>query len=78
MNKRAITFAQLTARLESAIHYPCGEKGFQILMYGWIQKRRIVSRETLRQRKKDDGEPWLSYYEALSFSHYAGYDLTKN
>ena len=77
MNKNAITFTTLCARLEKAIHADVGMHGLDILITGWIRMRNTVSRETLRQRKKADGEPWLSYYEALSFSRYAGYDLTK-
>ena len=88
MNKDAITFPTLIARLERAIHYPCGEKGFQILMYGWITKYGKVSRELLNSRKKsdksdksddnksDDNEYWLTLGEATHFSNYAGYDLT--
>ena len=76
MIKNAITFAQLTARLERAIHYPCGEKGFQILMYGWISKYGKVSRPLLNLRKHKDGECWLTAGEAAHFSNYAGYDLT--
>ena len=76
MKENAITFTTLCARLEKAIHADVGMHGLNILITGWIRKRNTVTRETLRQRKKADGEPWLSYYEALSFSRYAGYDLT--
>ncbi|MBQ7439898.1 MAG: hypothetical protein IJ548_02450 [Paludibacteraceae bacterium] len=76
MKENAITFETLCARLERAIHADVGMHGLDILITGWIRKRNTVTRETLRQRKKADGEPWLSYYEALSFSRYAGYDLT--
>ena len=78
MKKDAVTFAQLTARLERAIHYPCGEYGFQILLYGWIAKYGRVSRGTLGQRHFQDGVFWLSLDEAIHFSKYAGYDLTKD
>ena len=77
MKENAITFTTLCARLERAIHADVGMHGLDILITGWIRKRNTVTRETLRQRKKADGEPWLTYYEALSFSRYAGYDLTK-
>ena len=76
MKKNAVTFAQLTARLERAIHYPCGEKGFQTLMYGWITKYGKVTRPILNLRKGKDGEYWLTLGEATHFSRYAGYDLT--
>ncbi len=78
MNKDAITFPTLIARLERAIHYPCGEKGFQTLMYGWITKYGKVSRVTLGKRHSVDGEYWLSHDEATHFSQYAGYNLTKD
>lgn len=78
MNKDAITFNTFCARLERAIRCDVGMHGLNILLYGWLQKRHTITRATFRQRKKDDGEPWLSRYEALSFSRYAGYDLTKD
>ena len=78
MKENAITFETLCARLERAIHADVGMHGLDILITGWIRKRNTVTRETLRQRKKADGEPWLTYYEALSFSRYAGYDLTED
>ena len=75
MIKDAITFPTLIARLERAIHYPCGEKGFQTLMYRFIQKGG-VKRSTLNMRKKATGEKYLTEEEAIKFSQYAGYDLT--
>ena len=75
MRKDAITLRVLAARLERAIHCDVGMEGLQILLHGWIRKG-CISRDTLRQRKKADGEAWLSFYEALLFSKYAGYDLT--
>ena len=77
MNKDAITFPTLIARLERAIHTPYGEHGFQILLYGWITKYGKVSRQLLNLRKHKDGEYWLTHSEAAHFSNYAGYDLTK-
>ena len=77
MEKNAITFPTLIVRLERAIHHPCGKRGFQILMYGWISKYGKVSRQLLNLRKHKDGEYWLSPDEAKHFSRYAGYDLTK-
>ena len=76
MKKYAITFPTLIARIERAIHHPCGERGFQILMYGWITKYGKVTRTILNLRKRVDGEFWLSLGEAVHFSRYAGYDLT--
>ena len=76
MKKGAITFAQLTARLERAIHCDVGLQGLNILLYGWIAKHGRCSRTQFAMRKKADGEFWLSLSEAEHFSHYCGYDLT--
>ena len=76
MMKHAITFAQLTARLERAIHADVGLKGLNILLYGWITKHGRCSRAQLCMRAKADGEFWLSRSEAEHFSQYCGYDLT--
>ena len=78
MTKKAITFAQLTARLERAIHCDVGLKGLNILLYGWITQHGRCSRSQLCMRKAADGEAWLTPSEAESFSKYAGYDLTKD
>ena len=77
MKENAVTFAQLTARLERAIHCDVGLKGLNILLYGWITKHGRCSRTQLGMRKRADGEFWLSPSEAEHFSKYAGYDLTK-
>lgn len=76
MRKDAITFAQLTARLERAIHYDVGLPGLNTLLYGWISKYERCSRAQLRQRKLADREFWLTRSEAEHFSQYCGYDLT--
>ena len=78
MMRNAITFAQLTARLERAIHCDVGERGLNILLYGWIKKHGRCSRAQLGMRKKADGEFWLSLSEAEHFSRYCGYDLTRD
>lgn len=78
MRKDAITFEQLAARLEKAIHADVGMRGLKILLYGWRVKYGIIQEHTLGSRKQEDGEPWLSLKEAQSFSKYAGYDLTKD
>ena len=56
MNKNAVTFAQLTARLERAIHADVGEHGLNILLYGWITKHGKVTRPILNLRKRADGQ----------------------
>lgn len=76
MKKDAVTFTQLAARLERAIHADVGLKGLNILLYGWITKHGRCSRAQFAMRKKADGEYWLSPSEAKHFSRYCGYDLT--
>ncbi|MBQ3716844.1 MAG: hypothetical protein II901_00440 [Paludibacteraceae bacterium] len=76
MKKNAITFTQLAARLERAIHCDVGMHGLNILLYGWIAKHGRCSRAQFAMRKKADGEYWLSLSEAEHFSKYCGYDLT--
>ena len=78
MKKDAVTFAQLTARLERAIHTDVGLQGLNILLYGWITKHGKVTRTILNLRKRADGEFWLSLGEAEHFSQYVGYDLAKD
>ena len=78
MNKNAVTFAQMTARLERAIHCDVGLRGLNILLYGWITKHGRCSRAQLCMRNEHDGEFWLTPSEARHFSKYAGYDLTKD
>lgn len=78
MNAKAVTFAQLTARLERAIHCDVGLKGLNILLYGWITKHGRCSRSQFADRKRREGEPYLTLREAEHFSKYAGYDLTKD
>ena len=68
-------FTQLAAALERAIRCDVGLNGLYILIHGWIRKGGI-KRETLRTRRKRDGESWLTGFEAQEFSKYAGYDLT--
>ena len=69
-----LTFTTLAQRLERAVQCDVGIEGLNILIHGWLRKGP-VSRQTLRVRKHRDGEPWLTYAEALSFSRYAGYNL---
>ena len=78
MRKDAITFEQLTARLERAIHCDVGLKGLNTLIYGWITKHGRCSRAQLCMRNNEDGQFWLDLPEAEHFSQYVGYDLTKD
>ena len=77
MKKDAVTYAQLTARLERAIHANVGLKGLKILLYGWMKKGGI-KRSTLFMRMKSAGEEYLTPEEVRNFSLYAGYDLSKD
>ena len=76
MMKHAITFTQLTARLERAIHCDVGMKGLNTLLYGWARKKNWNINALFWTREKRDGEPWLSLEETKSLSEYAGYDLS--
>ena len=76
MKKDAILLTTLAARLERAIHADVGMKGLRILLCGWKTKYHLIEDYTFHKRAKDDGEAWLSLGEAMSFSRYAGYDLT--
>ena len=76
MRKDAITLTTLAMRLEKAINADVGMKGLKILLYGWRMRSHLIYEHTFYDRRKADGEPWLSLSEARSFSHYCGYDLT--
>ena len=78
MNKDAITLTTLCGRLERAIHCDVGMQGLRILLYGWRVKYGIIDGYTMTSRRKQAGEPYLTYSEANLFSHYAGYDLTRD
>lgn len=77
MKKDAVSFAQLTARLERAIHANVGMQGLNILLYGWM-KNGGIKRSTLFMRMKSAGEGYLTPEEVRNFSLYAGYDLSKD
>lgn len=72
--KERYYLSYLAENLERAIHEEVGVEGLKILLHGWLRKTR-TNRQTLDARAKRDGEAWLTYYEVISFSKYAGYDL---
>ncbi|MBQ9603606.1 MAG: hypothetical protein IJR42_07385 [Paludibacteraceae bacterium] len=76
MKKNAILLTTLAARLEKAIHCDVGMQGLKILLYGWRRKYHLIEDHTFYDRRKEDGEAYLTDLEARSFSQYAGYDLT--
>lgn len=78
MNKDCIPLTTLAARLERAIHCDVGMKGLQTLLYGWRVKYGIIDGYTMTSRRSQAGEPYLTHSEANLFSHYAGYDLTRD
>ena len=78
MRKNAITLTTLAARLERAIHCDVGMKGLRILLYGWRVKYGIIDNFTMTSRRTQTGEAFLTISEAVHFSQYAGYDLTRD
>ena len=72
--KERYYFTFLAQQLERILQADVGLEGLETLMHGFIRKGGI-NQETLRQRKRRDGEEWLSLYEAKIFCEYAGYDL---
>lgn len=82
MSKREkIFFTTIAARLERAIHADVGMYGLEVLLSGWQnhRKRRGLGWINFMQRAKDAGvdERFLFLDELITFSNYAGYDLTK-
>ena len=78
MKKDAITLTTLAARLERAIHADVGLQGLNILLYGWKMKYHLIQEHTFHIRRQQDGEAYLSRSEAIHFSQYCGYDLTRD
>ena len=71
-----IPLTTIAARLERAIHADVGMKGLRILLYGWKMKYRLIDDYTFHNRSDENGEPYLTMGELMSFSRYAGYDLS--
>ena len=78
MKESAITLTTLCARLERAIHADVGMQGLRILIYGWRVKYGIIDSFTFSSRRSQDGVAYLTYPEAVHFSRYCGYDLTRD
>ena len=78
MKQDAVTLAQLAARLERAIRADVGLQGLQTLLYGWKMKYHIINDHTITSRRQQEGEAYLTFFEALHFSRYCGYDLTRD
>jgi len=76
MKKDPITLTSLCARLERAIHADVGMQGLKTLLYGWRVKYGMIDLFTMTSRRKQAGEAYLTYPEAVHFSQYCGYDLT--
>ena len=71
-----IPLTTVAARLERAIHADVGLQGLRILLYGWKTKYQLIDDYTFYNRSAENGEPYLTMGELMSFSRYAGYDLT--
>lgn len=69
--KKRFYYTDIIRRLEQYIHCDVGKEGFEILLYGWVRKHRF-NRSTYSMRD------YLSGAEIVSFSEYAGYDLSKD
>ena len=78
MKKDAILLTTLAARLERAIHCDVGMQGLYVLLYGWRIKYHLIKDHTFHDRRKQDGEPYMTRSEAIHFSNYCGYDLTRD
>ena len=76
--KANIPLTTLAARLERAIHCDVGMQGLNILLYGWRMKYHLIKEYTFYDRRKLAGEPYLTRPEAIHFSYYCGYDLTRD
>ena len=76
-NEVKIPLSVVAQRLDEALHAHVGLKGLEILLHGWMRKG-YMSTATLRVRSLRDGFKWLAPSELVSFSAYAGYDLTSN
>ena len=75
-----IPLTTITERLGRALNHSIGMNHMAVLMHGWRKHRphEAPSFSTLAMRKKNDGFPWLTSYEAEDLSRYAGYDLTQD
>ena len=71
-----IPLTTVAARLERAIHADVGLQGLRILLYGWKMRYHLIEDYTFYNRSAENGEPYLTMGELMSFSRYVGYDLT--
>lgn len=69
-----IYLSTLAERLSKAIGAPVGERGLNILLYGWKKHRKFSPRYCDALKHRD----WLYITEVQDFSRYAGYDLSKS
>ena len=68
-----VSKAELARRIERVVGIKDGQRGLNILLYGWVRFRKYGEkyREALRHRE------WLYIVEVMDFSDYAQCDLTK-
>lgn len=73
-----IPLTTLAGRLERAIHCDVGMQGLYTMLYGWRMKYHLIQEHTFHVRRAQTGEAYLTLPEAIHFSNYCGYDLTRN
>ena len=69
--KKKFYFADIVRRLEALLHCDVGMQGFKILLYGWRIKHHFPEYQFY-------GRNYMNGTEMLSFSEYAGYDLSRD
>ena len=69
--KKKYYFTDIIRRLEIRLQWQVGMAGFKILLYGWRIKHHFPEYHFY-------GRKYMNGTEILSFSEYAGYDLSKD
>jgi len=69
--KKKYYFTDIIRRLETLLQWEVGMQGFKILLYGWRIKHHFPEYQFYGRR-------YMNGTEILSFSEYAGYDLSKD
>ena len=69
---RRISKKELARNIERVVGIKDGERGLNILIYGWLNYRKYGK----QYRKKIHSRDWLFITEVLDLSNYAQCDLT--
>ena len=69
--KKKFYFTDIVRRLETLLHCDVGMQGFKIRLYGWRIKLHFPEYQFY-------GRNYMNGTEMLSFSEYAGYDLSRD